>query len=57
MDDFSPADCYLYAVLLWLPNFNIDISRWPVLDAFMKNMFNKKSVQQAIEAERNTKEC
>ena len=35
MGEFSVADAYLYTVLRWTGLHNIDLSRWPAIQAYM----------------------
>jgi glutathione S-transferase len=48
---FSAPDSYLYTVLNWAPRLDIDLSRWPSLQAFMSRVRERPSVQAARQAE------
>lgn len=50
-DAFSVADSYLYIVLSWSKFAQIDINRWPELNAYLKRMVVLPSVQAALKAE------
>lgn len=45
--DFTVADAYIYPVLEWLPRFDIDLHRWPVLLDIQKRISERESVQKA----------
>lgn len=51
---FSVADAYLFTVLKWLPVFQIDIQKWPILARFVQRMEHRPAVQAAISAEEAT---
>ncbi|MDT4816554.1 Glutathione S-transferase GST-6.0 [compost metagenome] len=51
---FGIADPYLFTVLKWLPAFQIDIQKWPVLARFVQRMEKRPAVQAAIAAEEAT---
>ncbi|MCY1524200.1 Glutathione S-transferase GST-6.0 [compost metagenome] len=51
---FGVADAYLFTVLKWLPAFQIDIQKWPVLARFVQRMEKRPAVQAAIAAEEAT---
>jgi glutathione S-transferase len=48
---FTVADCYLFAVLRWCERFEIDLSRWPALDAYFHRVAARPAVHAALEAE------
>jgi glutathione S-transferase len=53
-DAFSIADCYLFAVLRWPQVFafmKVDLSAWPVLEAYLARIAARPSVKAALEAE------
>jgi glutathione S-transferase len=54
MGDFGVADAYLYTVLTWLPQFAIDINRWPALACFMNRIRARATVKAALAAEEAT---
>jgi glutathione S-transferase len=53
-DTFSIADGYLFAILRW-PNvfafMKVDLSAWPVLDAYLARVAARPAVAAALEAE------
>lgn len=51
---FTVADAYLFAVLSWLPVFQIDITQWPALSEFMIRMMARPAVKAAVAAEEAT---
>jgi glutathione S-transferase len=51
---FGIADAYLFTVLTWLPNFNIDLQDWPSLAAHSRRVAARPSVLAAIAAEAAT---
>lgn len=51
---FGVADVYLFTVLGWLPNFNIDLQDWPALAAHSRRVAARPSVLAAIAAEAAT---
>lgn len=51
-NDFSVADGYLYTVLRWSQFANLDLSKWPSIQAFMERVSERPAVKQALEAER-----
>lgn len=54
MGTYSIADPYLYTVLTWMPNFSIDIKKWPVLHLYMQRVESRTAVKEAVEAEAET---
>lgn len=50
-DALSIADFYLFAVLGWLPYFNISLSEWLPLERYVGGLCKRKAVQQALEEE------
>jgi glutathione S-transferase len=51
MGEFSIADAYLHTVLRWTDIHQIDLSRWPNIQAFMRRMAERNTVKKAIKAE------
>lgn len=49
--DFSIADAYFYTVLRWTPHLNVDISPWPVLQAYMERVGARPAVKAALAEE------
>jgi glutathione S-transferase len=50
-DSFSVADAYLFTVVGWTKPLKIDLSQWPVLAAYHKNIGQRPKVQEAMRAE------
>ena len=50
-DQFTVADGYLYTVLRWTRIHHIDLSRWPVITAYMERVEARPAVQAALKAE------
>ncbi|MES2729634.1 MAG: glutathione transferase GstA [Pseudomonadota bacterium] len=48
---FSVADAYLFTVLRWLSNFNVDLNTWPHLAAYQARIAARPAVQRAMAAE------
>lgn len=48
---YSAADAYLFAVLNWTKMHNIDVARWPNIQAFMERVAQRPKVQEAMKAE------
>jgi glutathione S-transferase len=54
-DEFSIADAYLFTVLNWTHFHQIDLSRWPAIQAHMARVAERPSVKKAMKAEGLTK--
>lgn len=50
-DRYGLADIYLYAVLRWAPQLDVDLRRWPALAAFQRRVDARPAVQAALAAE------
>ncbi len=50
-DRYGLADIYLYAVLRWAPQLDVDLARWPALEAFQRRIESRPAVQAALAAE------
>ncbi|CAG0945422.1 MAG: Glutathione S-transferase GstA [Rhodocyclaceae bacterium] len=48
---FTVADCYLFTVLNWAQWVQVDLSRWPVLAAYVQRVAARPAVQAALRAE------
>jgi glutathione S-transferase len=48
---FTVADGYLFTTMNWAPRVDVDLSRWPVLQAFQERVAARPAVQQALAAE------
>jgi glutathione S-transferase len=51
LEAYSAVDAYLFAVLEWLPFFDIDIARWSSLAAYQARISERDAVRAAITAE------
>jgi glutathione S-transferase len=49
--DFTVADSYLFVVLNWFPRLNMDLAKWPTLQAFHQRVSARASVDKAMRAE------
>jgi len=50
-DSFTVADAYLFTVLSWTRHVGIDLSKWPVLEAYQSRVGHRPKVQEALKAE------
>ena len=50
-EQFSVADGYLFTVLEWSRFVDIDLARWPVLQAFVERTRQRPAVRAALRAE------
>jgi glutathione S-transferase len=53
-DTYGIADCYLFAILRWPTVFTfmkVDLSAWPVLEAYLARIAVRPAVQAALDAE------
>ena len=48
---FTVADAYLFAVLRWTGHLDIDLARWPALQAYLSRIAARPAVQAALRAE------
>ncbi|HKE95300.1 MAG TPA: glutathione transferase GstA [Povalibacter sp.] len=48
---FGVADAYLFTILNWTSYVGIDLSRWPVLEAYVKRVAARPAVRAAMLAE------
>jgi glutathione S-transferase len=51
MGEFSVADAYLFTVLNWTDRLQVDISRWPNIQAFKARVAERNTVKKAMKAE------
>lgn len=51
LGSFTVADCYLYVVLTWADRLKRSTDAWPDLQAFVKRMNIRPSVQKALKEE------
>ena len=51
MGEFSIADAYLFTVLNWTNLHQIDISKWPNIQAFVARVAARPAVKKAMKAE------
>ena len=50
-ETFTVADGYLFTVLGWTVPTQIDLSKWPVLSAFVERIAARPAVRAAMQAE------
>jgi len=50
-EEFSIADAYLFTVLNWTGRLNVDLSRWPNIQAFKARVAERAAVKKAMKAE------
>ena len=50
-DAFTAADAYLFTVLNWSRHAGIDLTKWPVLEAYQSRVGHRPKVQEALKAE------
>ncbi len=48
---FSIADAYLFVMLTWCPKADIDLTKFPTLNAYRDKLANRPSVKAAMQAE------
>lgn len=48
---FSIADAYLFTVLNWASHLNVDLSKWPNIQAFKARVAERPTVKKAMKAE------
>jgi glutathione S-transferase len=51
MGEFSIADAYLFTVLNWTGRLEVDISKWPNIQAFKARIAERPAVKKAMKAE------
>jgi glutathione S-transferase len=51
-DAFTVADAYLFTILRWSKNVNMDLGKWPMLRPYMDRISARPAVAAAMEAER-----
>ncbi|CAB3852870.1 glutathione transferase GstA [Achromobacter ruhlandii] len=50
-DRYGVADIYLYSVLRWAPQLDVNLTRWPVLMEFQRRVETRPAVRAALAAE------
>lgn len=50
-DHFTAADAYLFTVLNWTGKLQVDVSKWPNIEAFIARVRGRPKVQEAMGAE------
>jgi glutathione S-transferase len=50
-DNFTVADAYLFTVLSWTQHVGVDLSKWPVLEAYRSRVGHRPKVQEALKSE------
>ena len=48
---FTVADAYLFVILSWTSHVGIDLSKWPVLTAYVERIKARPAVKAALDAE------
>jgi len=51
MGEFSVADAYLFTLLNWTDRLQVDLSRWPNIQAFKARIAERNTVKKAMKAE------
>lgn len=51
MGEFSIADAYLFTLLNWTGRLQVDISKWPNIQAFKARIAERPAVKKAMKAE------
>jgi glutathione S-transferase len=51
MGEFSVADAYLFTVLNWTGRLQVDLSKWPNIQAFKGRIAERPAVRKAMKAE------
>ena len=54
-DQFTVADGYLFTVLRWTRPVGINLTDWPVLQAFVERVGERPAVQEALKSEKTSK--
>jgi glutathione S-transferase len=54
-EEFSIADAYLFALLNWTGRLNVDLARWPNIQAYKARVAERPTVKKAMKAEGLTK--
>lgn len=54
---FGVADAYLFTVLGWCRVFNIDLARWPAMNAYVETIGARPAVREALMAEDEDGQC
>jgi glutathione S-transferase len=50
-DTFTVADGYLFTILSWAKSMNIDLAKWPVLQAYVARVAARPAVAATLKAE------
>lgn len=50
-EQFTVADAYLFTMLRWSGLLHLDLSRWPVLTAYVARVAERPKVREALQAE------
>lgn len=45
---FTLADSYMFVILLWLPYFKIDVTKWPNLNRYSLELTKRESITRAL---------
>jgi glutathione S-transferase len=50
-EKFTVADAYLFTVLRWSPRVEIDLAKWPNVNAYVDRVAARPKVREALKAE------
>jgi glutathione S-transferase len=50
-NQFTIADAYLFTVLRWVPRIELDLAKWPTLQAYVDRIAARPKVQEAMKTE------
>lgn len=56
-EKFTVADAYLFTILSWSPNFNLDLNEWKNLADYRQRVAKRDAVKTALETEREAKKA
>ncbi|MGQ3887480.1 glutathione transferase GstA [Legionella sp. CNM-1927-20] len=48
---FTIADAYLFVMLLWAKNFQLNLSEWPHLEHFAKELSQREAIKKSLQEE------
>jgi glutathione S-transferase len=50
-NEFTLPDAYLFTILRWFKNFNIDITQWKKVSEYVNNLKKRNSIQKSLQEE------
>jgi glutathione S-transferase len=50
-NQFTIAGAYLFTVLRWVPRIELDLAKWPTLQAYVDRIAARPKVQEAMKTE------